>query len=141
MCFSGEINATGICYDTDFNYMCHDCSKMPQVLAMRALGPKKLPKIIRLPPELVIQPAAKSESGKYGSSAKKGGGGAVEMGSARKKLSLELSGKKRGRRADESVKLVEERAERKLAKQQGPLLPGLGILPSPSIPPVLEMWR
>jgi len=50
-----------------------------------------------------------------------------------------VGGKKRGRRADESVRLVEERAERKLAKQQGPLLPGLGILPSPSTPPVLEM--
>jgi hypothetical protein len=50
-----------------------------------------------------------------------------------------VGGKKRGRRADESVKLVEERAERKLAKQQGPLLPGLGILPSPFIPPVWKM--
>ena len=48
-----------------------------------------------------------------------------------------VGGKKRGRRADESVRLVEERAERKLAKQQGPLLPGLGILPSTSRPTCL----
>lgn len=132
VCFSGEINATGICYDTDFNYMCHDCSKMPQVLAMRALGPKKLPKIIRLPPELVIQPAVKSESGKYGSSAKKGGGGAVEMGSARKQLVL--SGKKRARDESDSTDYSTDEEP-----GGGPLKEGEDLKDRPVVP-LIRRW-
>ena len=45
VCFDEKLDAREICYDTDFNYMCHLCSSMPQVKAMRALGKKRKPNI------------------------------------------------------------------------------------------------
>ena len=32
MLFDEQIDARDVCFDTDFNYMCHQCSAMPQVL-------------------------------------------------------------------------------------------------------------
>ena len=43
VCFDEKLDAREICYDTDFNYMCHLCSSMPQVKAMRTLGKKRKP--------------------------------------------------------------------------------------------------
>jgi len=48
-CFDESIDSREICYDTDFNYMCHHCSAMPQIKDYRAQGDPKEPKIMRHP--------------------------------------------------------------------------------------------
>ncbi|EKX40553.1 hypothetical protein GUITHDRAFT_142658 [Guillardia theta CCMP2712] len=50
VCFDEAIEARDICYDTDYNYMCHLCSAMPQVVAIRSKGRHKDPIILRKEP-------------------------------------------------------------------------------------------
>jgi len=69
VCFDESIVAREICYDTDFNYMCHLCSGMPNVVQMRSLGKARKPDIQRVPSILLAPPAsAKKTPAKHGAS-------------------------------------------------------------------------
>jgi hypothetical protein len=69
VCFDESIVAREICYDTDFNYMCHLCSGMPNVVQMRSLGKARKPDIQRVPTILLAPPAsAKKTPAKHGAS-------------------------------------------------------------------------
>ena len=111
VCFDEELDAREICYDTDFNYMCHLCSSMPQVKQMRSYGKARKPVILRVqapPPlpavarKLSVTPSKQavvdaeddtSGRGKAGS-ARKGGAG----GESRKGAEEEDEGPKQKRR-------------------------------------------
>jgi len=142
VCYDESIQAREICYDTDFNYMCHLCSSMPKVLQMRSCGKARKPNIQRvqalaappLPPLSAKKTPAKlaassihsdsaasspAHAAARGPSSAKAGGGASVKGSA-----VKGAGDGRGRGAaaaqDAGSETAKKKRRRKRCFSRGP---------------------